>query len=362
MDKNAIKPEDRIDIGSKDQPHVSSLEKGTVKDDDKDADKEAGSKVAGRRSSWSFEPIPNAENQSVADPSASVAISKPDSSSFNNASVAIIQSNQDPSAGSNSSGQAQVEIIPSQVQDQPVQLTQEELAEAEKQRQYAEKMKGCPFFAGISRENAKGALQQHEAIIAERKASGKVIATEASEPVHQSQEEQKDLISAAMSAFSGAPQSPGLDDDDAPQHVTPSCPISEISSSVARGCPVAGIKNAEDLTLYDQFGGDAKMQLFVSDFMENLMGDPQLACYHEKFQQPEEMEILQEKLCQYFKFKLDGSRYYIGKSMTEVHKNLGISDQVFDSACEIFTSSVKKMKPKLKVMREFVKRINGIRD
>jgi len=74
------------------------------------------------------------------------------------------------------------------------------------------------------------------------------------------------------------------------------------------------------------------------------------------------MEILQEKLCQYFKFKLDGSRYYIGKSMTEVHKNLGISDQVFDSACEIFTSSVKKMKPKLKVMREFVKRINGIRD
>jgi len=32
MDKNAIKPEDRIDIGSKDQPHVSSLEKGNVKD------------------------------------------------------------------------------------------------------------------------------------------------------------------------------------------------------------------------------------------------------------------------------------------------------------------------------------------
>lgn len=112
-------------------------------------------------------------------------------------------------------------------------------------------MKGCPFFAGISRENAKGALQKHEAIIAERKASGKVIATEASEPVHQSQEEQKDLISAAMSAFSGAPQSPGFDDDEAPQHVTPSCPVSEISSSVARGCPVAGIQNAEELTLYD---------------------------------------------------------------------------------------------------------------
>lgn len=62
MDKNEIKPEDRIvDIASKDQPHVSSLEKGTVKDGVKDTDKEADSKVVGRRSSWSFEPIPNAD-------------------------------------------------------------------------------------------------------------------------------------------------------------------------------------------------------------------------------------------------------------------------------------------------------------
>ncbi len=74
------------------------------------------------------------------------------------------------------------------------------------------------------------------------------------------------------------------------------------------------------------------------------------------------MEILQEKLCQFFKFKLDGSRFYIGKPMPEVHKNLGITDEVFDNACQIFTNSVKKMKPKLKVMREFVKRIGGIRN
>lgn len=48
--------------------------------------------------------------------------------------------------------------------------------------------------------------------------------------------------------------------------------------------------------------------------------------------------------------------------MPEVHKNLGITDEVFDNACQIFTNSVKKMKPKLKVMREFVKRIGGIRN
>lgn len=103
------------------------------------------------------------------------------------------------------------------------------------------------------------------------------------------------------------------------------------------------------------------MALFVEDFMENIMGDAELACYHEKFQDPEEMEMLKEKLISYFKFKLDGSKFYIGKPMSEVHKNLGISDEVFDKACVVFTNSVRRMKPKFKVMREFVKRIGSIR-
>jgi len=73
------------------------------------------------------------------------------------------------------------------------------------------------------------------------------------------------------------------------------------------------------------------------------------------------MEILKEKLVQFFKFKLDGCRFYIGKPMPEVHKNLGITDEVFDKACQVFTNALKKLKPKLKVMREFVKRIGGLR-
>lgn len=115
-------------------------------------------------------------------------------------------------------------------------------------------------------------------------------------------------------------------------------------------------------TLFDQFGGEAKMSIFVEDFMEGVMGDNELACYHDKFKDPYEMELLKEKLCQFFKWKLDGSRFYIGKPMPEVHRNLGITDEIFDKACEVFTASLKKLKPKLRVMREFVKRVGGIRD
>jgi len=39
---------------------------------------------------------------------------------------------------------------------------------------------------------------------------------------------------------------------------------------------------------------------------------------------------------------MDGSRFYIGIPMPEVHKNLGITDPVFDAACEVFITSLRK--------------------
>lgn len=38
---------------------------------------------------------------------------------------------------------------------------------------------------------------------------------------------------------------------------------------------------ADDMSLYEQFGGDARMRIFVEEFMEGIMGDSELACYHQ---------------------------------------------------------------------------------
>ena len=103
------------------------------------------------------------------------------------------------------------------------------------------------------------------------------------------------------------------------------------------------------------------MPIFVEDFMEGIMADAELACHHKQFQDPYQMELLKEKLCAFFKYKLDGARFYIGRPMPEVHKNLGITDEVFDMACEVFITSLKKLKPKNKVFQTFVKRISGLR-
>lgn len=47
--------------------------------------------------------------------------------------------------------------------------------------------------------------------------------------------------------------------------------------------------------------------------------------------------------------------------MADVHRNLGIKDDVFDKACDVFTCSLKKLKPKYKVFKEFIKRISNLR-
>lgn len=169
-----------------------------------------------------------------------------------------------------------------------------------------------------------------------------------------------------MNAFSAA--TPVLEEGNASSKNVSKCPFAAAANSNSSAGRSEFVDNSrpdmcgEDATLYDQFGGDGKMSLFVEDFMEGIMADPELACHHQKFLDPDEMELLKEKLCSFFKYKLDGSKFYIGKPMPDVHRNLGISDEMFDQACVVFTTSLKKCKPKLKVMREFVKRIGGIRN
>ena len=53
----------------------------------------------------------------------------------------------------------------------PAKLSQEELVDVERQKQIADKLSGCPFFAGIKREDAPAALKKHEAVIKERQMS-----------------------------------------------------------------------------------------------------------------------------------------------------------------------------------------------
>ena len=55
-------------------------------------------------------------------------------------------------------------------------------------------------------------------------------------------------------------------------------PLSQRSNAAA-----SQISGNDQATLYDQFGGDKKMFIFVEDFMEGVMADSELACHHRQF-------------------------------------------------------------------------------
>mmetsp|Transcript_43307 Transcript_43307/g.57322 ORF Transcript_43307/g.57322 Transcript_43307/m.57322 type:complete len:84 (+) Transcript_43307:1382-1633(+) len=83
-----------------------------------------------------------------------------------------------------------------------------------------------------------------------------------------------------MNAFSEA--SDNSSPSDVAKSTPNSCPFSGNKPAAAASCPVKTEANqgSESMSLYDQFGGDSKMTLFVEDFMEGIMGDSELACYH----------------------------------------------------------------------------------
>ena len=56
---------------------------------------------------------------------------------------------------------------------------------------------------------------------------------------------------------------------------------------------VVSVITDENTSLYEQLGGETKLKLFIDFFLDGIMADAQLACYHEKFRDPEEEAFLQ---------------------------------------------------------------------
>ena len=121
------------------------------------------------------------------------------------------------------------------------------------------------------------------------------------------------------------------------------------------------VKPAEP-TLFEKFGGDAKVKLFVDEVLTGFIADPGLAGPHAKIMaDTEQFELLKYKMFEYFKFITDGTKRYIGKPIDEVHRHMGISETLFDKSKDKILAAMKKMRPRAPVLREFMKRIEELR-
>ena len=163
---------------------------------------------------------------------------------------------------------------------------------------------------------------------------------------------EEDLLAAALNAFSGGSVA-------APESEASGSAISSKKEEVCKpkAAPVA--EKPKEPSLYEQFGGSENMAAFVDEWMGNVLV---------MVEDPDQKDMLREKMFQFFKFKLDGSKRYLGRDLAEVHRYMGITDAHFDDACAKMLDSLKKVRIKATtkfkpaIIREFHKRISALRD
>ena len=84
------------------------------------------------------------------------------------------------------------------------------------------------------------------------------------------------------------------------------------------------------------------MVAFIDDLAEAWVNDEEIGPAFEKYKEPDQIGLFKEKLFHYFKYKMDGSKFYIGVPLNEVHWPLGITDLMFDKANAQVIASLRK--------------------
>ena len=85
-------------------------------------------------------------------------------------------------------------------------------------------------------------------------------------------------------------------------------------------------------SMFVKFGGDEKVKILVYKIFDAIESIPELAPFSKK----RNNELLNAKICEYFKYLLGGSKFWFGKSMKEAHKHLKMKEEHFDIFYKLF--------------------------
>lgn len=74
------------------------------------------------------------------------------------------------------------------------------------------------------------------------------------------------------------------------------------------------------------------------------------------------LELHKIKVKEFITHLAGGKKFYIGKNMIKAHKGIKITDKLFDQFINHFVHSLKEMKIKIDVLRDFLKIIQDLRE
>jgi hemoglobin len=107
---------------------------------------------------------------------------------------------------------------------------------------------------------------------------------------------------------------------------------------------------ADEKSLYQRLGGHAAIVAVVDDFTANVGADARI----NKYFAASDMTRLKAKLVEQIGEATGGPEKYTGKSMKEVHANMGVSDADFNALVEDLVKTLNKFKVPAKEQGELL--------
>jgi hemoglobin len=112
----------------------------------------------------------------------------------------------------------------------------------------------------------------------------------------------------------------------------------------------SGVALAADKSLYDRLGGNAAITAVVEDFTANVAADARI----NKFFANADMVRVKAKLVEQIGAATGGPEKYTGRSMKEVHNNMGVTDAHFTALVEDLVKTLNKFKVPAKEQGELL--------
>ena len=111
---------------------------------------------------------------------------------------------------------------------------------------------------------------------------------------------------------------------------------------------------SEETSIYERIGGEEGIEGILDIFYDKVIADSVLKSYFHGASLPN----IRKKQKEFFAAATGGPHAYIGRSLGEVHKNMGISRYEFDRFVKLLVESLKERGISDKDGREVVAKVN----
>jgi hemoglobin len=109
------------------------------------------------------------------------------------------------------------------------------------------------------------------------------------------------------------------------------------------GCCEAKERNttfeADNLTIYEQLGGEQAITAAVEIFYKKVLNDPQLADFFSETN----MTFQKKHQKNFITYLTGGSKKYEGKNMREAHRHLKLKNEHFDAVVNHLVNTLKEL-------------------